>query len=237
VGRILGIVSALLVLVVALLVDGLFFPRHDEDHQKPQEVALLSAEDLEQQKEEKKEEKVAEASEKIETEEEPPPDAAEILQDLDLDALQQQPELEAASLGAITDALNGLTGGGGEFGEALSFSSGGVIGGKGKAGDLDEKTESIFSLADIDQKPRAVFQAAPLFPSTMRGKKLEGVVTLIFVVDSGGRVSDPRVEKSTHPAFERPALEAIRQWKFEPAVKAGQRVPCKMRVPIRFQPS
>jgi protein TonB len=56
-------------------------------------------------------------------------------------------------------------------------------------------------------------------------------------VEASGKVADPRVEKSTHTAFDKPALDAVKQWKFEPAVKAGQRVACKMRVPIRFQPS
>jgi protein TonB len=49
-------------------------------------------------------------------------------------------------------------------------------------------------------------------------------------------VVNPRVEKSSHPEFEAPAVEALRQWKFEPAIKAGKRVSCRMRVPIRFQP-
>jgi protein TonB len=71
----------------------------------------------------------------------------------------------------------------------------------------------------------------------MRAKNVEGVVTLIFIVDDTGRVVNPRVEKSSHPQFEAPALAAVRQWKFEPAIKGGQRVSCRMRVPFRFQPS
>ena len=69
----------------------------------------------------------------------------------------------------------------------------------------------------------------------MRAKNIDGVVTLIFIVDETGRVINPRVEKSSHPEFDSPALEAVRQWKFEPAIKGGQRVSCRMRVPIRFQ--
>jgi protein TonB len=57
------------------------------------------------------------------------------------------------------------------------------------------------------------------------------------VVDASGKVLDPRVTESTHADFEKPALNAIKQWKFEPAVRGGQRVACRMRVPIRFQPS
>ena len=54
--------------------------------------------------------------------------------------------------------------------------------------------------------------------------------------DETGRVVNPRVEKASYPEFEKPALEAVRQWKFEPAIKGGKRVSCRMRVPFRFQP-
>jgi protein TonB len=92
-------------------------------------------------------------------------------------------------------------------------------------------------MSEIDQRPRPVHQVAGAYPSEMRARNVEGVVTLIFIVDDTGRVVNPRVEKSSHPQFEAPALAAVRQWKFEPAIKAGQRVSCRMRVPIRFQPS
>jgi periplasmic protein TonB len=82
-----------------------------------------------------------------------------------------------------------------------------------------------------------VFQTAPLFPSEMRGKKVEGQVTVIFIVDASGKVTDARVETANFAAFEKPALDAVRQWKFEPGVKGGQRVACRMKAPIRFQPS
>lgn len=180
---------------------------------------------------------MTEKTEEMETESEQVPDASEIVRNLELSAADSAPELEAASLSAIEAALSGQAGSGGDFAEALSFSSGGRIGGMGKTGAMDERLGNAFSLGEIDQKPRAIFQAAPVFPNELRGKKLEGVVTVLFVVDQTGKVAQPRVEKSSHPAFEKPALDAVKQWKFEPAIKGGQRVPCKMRVPIRFQPS
>jgi protein TonB len=236
-GRFFGISSAILLHVGVLLFGGLLFLRHDGGPGNLQQVELLSAPEKEP---EKKDDPAPETdpSEALETEQEEAPDAAELLRNLDLSAtVQADPGLEAASLAAIADALNGIAGGSGDFGEALTFASGGRIGGTGKPGAMDETLEGAFSLTEIDQRPRAVFQSAPLFPSEMRGKKLAGVVTLVFVVDAGGKVTSPRVEKSTHPAFEKPALDAVRQWRFEPAVRSGQRVPCKMRIPIRFQPS
>jgi protein TonB len=81
-----------------------------------------------------------------------------------------------------------------------------------------------------------VLQADPLYPAELRRQRIEAVVTVSFTVDASGKTADSRVEKSEHPAFERPALDAVRQWKFEPAVKGGKRVPCRMRIPIRFKP-
>jgi protein TonB len=55
------------------------------------------------------------------------------------------------------------------------------------------------------------------------------------VVGTDGKVQSPKVAKSSHSAFEQPALDALKQWKFEPGVKGGQRVACKMRVTITFK--
>ncbi len=232
----LGIAGAVLCHVFVLLFGGLLFPKAVKSSATIQEVELLS--DLEADpKKAEPEEQSPEEPQEVEVDTEQPPDPIELTSSLDLAPEDSAPALEAASLSAIEAALNQTGGGGGDFADSLSFASGGRIGGTGKAGESDEKLESAFSMAEIDQKPRAVFQAAPIYPSEVRSKKLDGVVTVIFVVDASGKVVNPRVEKSSHPAFEKPAMDAIKQWKFEPAIKAGQRVACKMRVPIRFQPS
>jgi protein TonB len=150
------------------------------------------------------------------------------------------PALDAASLSALEAALNGGAGaaGGMDFGGgAASLQGGGRIGATGRGG-AEEKDEfqGAFSMSEIDQRPRAVHQVAAGYPQAMRAARVEGIVTLIFIVDETGRVVNPRVEKSSHAEFEAPALESVRQWRFEPAVKGGQRVGCRMRVPIRFQP-
>ncbi len=235
----LGVVLAGLLHSGVLLFGGVFFLDRKKDAGSLQPVDLLSnldAEDEAKKDKQEPEERPEEESEDLETEAEQPPDAAEILSHLDDPVSDLTPALEAVSLSAIEAALSGL-GGDGDFTEALSFASGGRIGGTGKPGALDEKMEDAFSLSEIDQKPRPVYQESPLYPSEMRGKKVEGLVTVIFVVDPSGKVQDPRVEKSSHTVFESPALKAVKRWKFEPAVRAGQRVACKMRVPIRFPAS
>jgi protein TonB len=223
----LGFFLALLVHAGILAFGGLLMP---EARSKPAttEVELVG------------DEKAAEKKPEPEPQEPPvepekPPESADLLKNLDLPTPSAMPALDAASLGAIEQALAG--GGDGGFGDALSFASGGHIGGLGKAGAGDDAVANAFSMAEIDQKPRLLVNPPPIYPSQMRGKKVEGTVSVIFVVDEHGKVVEPRIEKSSHPAFERPALDAVRQWKFEPAVKAGQRVSCRMRAPLRFQPS
>ncbi len=233
-GLFLGIVCAAAVHAGVILFGGSLFSSGRPDHGTLQKVELVSEVEAAKEKE-KPREPAAEKTEEMKTENDIPPDAAEVVRDLEPSAAARAPELDAASLGAIEAALNGQ-GGGGDFGDAVSFASGGRIGGTGKAGTMNEKIEESFSLAEIDQKPQPVFQTSPVYPAELRSKKLEGVVSVIFIVDAQGRVMNQRAEKSSHPAFEKPALEAVRQWKFEPAVKAGQRVACNMRVSIRFQP-
>jgi periplasmic protein TonB len=235
-GRSVGIALAVMLHVGFILFGGLIVGGKDEDQETLQVVDLLSEADVAPEKEKEQEpDPAAETVEELETEVEEVPDAAEIIRNLELAAVNDAPALEAASLSAIEAALSGQ-GGGGDFSSAVSLASGGRIGGKGKAGALDQGLEDAFDITQIDQRARVISQPAPRYPAEMRSKRLEGVVTVIFVVDPSGRVVSSRVEKSSHVAFEKPALDAVRQWKFEPALKGGERVSDKVRITIRLQP-
>lgn len=102
------------------------------------------------------------------------------------------------------------------------------------AGNSDE-VDAIFSLSDLDQKPRVVYQPAPIYPPELARKGMQGTVYILFIVDKNGRARDLKVQKSTHPAFNNPALKAVKQWKFEPGKRKGKPVQFRMRVPITFQ--
>ncbi len=56
-----------------------------------------------------------------------------------------------------------------------------------------------------------------------------------FLLTEDGRVEDPRVENSARPEFEKPALEAVRRWRFKPGMKDGAAVKTHMRLPMRFR--
>lgn len=96
-------------------------------------------------------------------------------------------------------------------------------------------TDEAFDVADLEKRPEPVSQVAPAYPAELRKAKVDGVVTLVFVLDETGRVEEPRVENSSRPEFEKPALEAIRKWRFSPGQKDGKAVRTYIRVPMRFR--
>ena len=103
------------------------------------------------------------------------------------------------------------------------------------AATAEAATDQIFALADLDQAPRVVFQPAPEYPAALRKQKIDGTVHVLFMVDRTGRVDSPIVQKSTNPAFEPAALQAVKRWRFEPGKRNGEAVVFRMRVPITFK--
>ncbi len=106
-----------------------------------------------------------------------------------------------------------------------------TIGSNGNGGNFD--ADALFSMSDLDQKPRIVYQPAPVINNQVR-KKAPGTVYILFIVNKDGRVEMPMVKSSSDPVFEKPALSAIKHWKFEPGRRNGQPVRFRMRVPITF---
>ena len=83
--------------------------------------------------------------------------------------------------------------------------------------------------------PRVVSQVYPQYPYALRASGLRGEVLVDFTVDKSGRVTNAFVVRTLNPAFDEPALEAVRQWKFEPGRSNGVPVPVHMQVPVVFQ--
>jgi len=96
-----------------------------------------------------------------------------------------------------------------------------------------QEVDALFSMADLDQQPRVVYQPGPILDKQVR-KAAPGTVYVLFVVNRDGRVEEPVVQSASDPVFERPALAAVKKWKFEPGVRNGEPVRFRMRVPITF---
>lgn len=105
---------------------------------------------------------------------------------------------------------------------------------EGLGGGKNSSSEDIFSMADLDQAPRVIFQPAPQYPPDLKKKKIQGTVYVLFIVDQDGRVKDPKVQKSDNPGFDAPALQAVKKWRFDPGKVGGKAVQFRMRVPLTF---
>ena len=127
----------------------------------------------------------------------------------------------SADLDVALGSGGGLVG----FGEVHSLTAVGTV------------KDEAFDVSELEKRPEAVSQVAPAYPAELRKAKVEGSVKLIFVLTEDGRVEDPRVENSSRPEFEKPALDAIRKWRFSPGMKDGKAVRTYIRVPMRFRVS
>ena len=85
-----------------------------------------------------------------------------------------------------------------------------------------------------DRPPKVVKQEPPVYPANLRMAGVVGQVKVAFIVDAQGRVIEAHPASSNNPWFERPAIEAVKRWKFEPAQKNGKPVNARMMVPIYF---
>lgn len=99
--------------------------------------------------------------------------------------------------------------------------------------DSGEDADQLFELDELDQDPRVLYQASPKMTSAMR-RAAPATVIVVFVVDERGRVGNAAVQSSSDPSFDRAALEAVKQWRFEPGQSKGQPVESRMRIPITF---
>lgn len=83
----------------------------------------------------------------------------------------------------------------------------------------------------------AVQTPAPKYPVLTAGQRTDGKVILVVELAADGSVSNAIVEKSEPTdKFGAAALQAVKDWKFKPALKDGKPVPSRVRVPIWFEP-
>ncbi len=97
--------------------------------------------------------------------------------------------------------------------------------------------KDLFNIADLDRKPEPIVQTSPVFPYALKAEITDADVRVGFIVTSRGDVIMPYIISSTHPGFERPALEAVAKWKFKPGMRGGRKVNTRVVQPINFNVS
>jgi protein TonB len=134
-------------------------------------------------------------------------------------------EAEGGSFGSDAGVPEGEPGGveGGVVGGVPGGVVGGILGG-----------ELPVPVASPDRPPRLLHQTRPRYPQQAFVQKVEGVVLLEILIDADGHVARARIVHSV-PLLDGAALEAVREWRFVPALKAGRPVASLAFAPVSFR--
>lgn len=83
--------------------------------------------------------------------------------------------------------------------------------------------------------PKAIYSPSPAYDDKARKAKYQGVCILALIVGVDGRARDIKVARALGKGLDEKAIEAVRQWKFEPATKDGSPVAVAINVEVNFR--
>lgn len=81
--------------------------------------------------------------------------------------------------------------------------------------------------------PKKIKDMPPVYPQEALDANVQGVVILEVRIDTAGRVSDTKVLRSI-PMLDQAAIDAVKQWEYEPTLLNGQAIPVVMTVTVNF---
>jgi periplasmic protein TonB len=93
--------------------------------------------------------------------------------------------------------------------------------------------ETVYDLAAGITPPQVIKQVNPNYP-TNRGVRAVGSVIIALVVSSKGLPKDPHVVKGLDKDLDESAVEAVKEWRFEPAQMNGKAIAVRVSVQIQF---
>lgn len=148
--------------------------------------------------------------------------------------------MNAPNLGNPTAAMpsgppsNGTGSGGG-----IGSGSGGGIGvgsgpgvGEGRGGGIGG---GVFKVGGGVSAPKAIFSPDPEYSEEARKAKYQGVCVLSLIVGPDGKPREVRVARSLGLGLDEKAIQAVNQWKFDPAQKDGKPVAVAINVEVTFR--
>ncbi|HKS75246.1 MAG TPA: energy transducer TonB [Terriglobales bacterium] len=129
---------------------------------------------------------------------------------------------------------NGTGSGGG-----IGSGSGGGVGpgtgpgvGPGRGGGIGG---GVFRVGGGISAPRPLDTPDPEYTEEARRAKFQGTCILGLIVDAEGKPREIRVSRSVGLGLDQKAIDAVRQWRFEPAMKDGRPVAVQISVQVSFR--
>ena len=132
--------------------------------------------------------------------------------------------------------MGGIAGGvpGGVAGGSMGGVIGGVIGGAGIAPPPPPKpTVTRTRVGGAVQAAKLVNRVQPIYPPLARQTRISGTVRLHAIIAKNGSVEQLTVE-SGHPLLVQSALDAVRQWRYQPTLLNGDPVEVDTEIDVIF---
>jgi TonB family protein len=99
--------------------------------------------------------------------------------------------------------------------------------------DIEKFAEGAVKVKDQISPPKLVKIVEPVYPEIARQSKVEGIVIVQARTDTQGRVKDAMILRSI-PLLDQAALDAVKQWAYEPMVINGEAKEAVFTVTVRF---
>jgi protein TonB len=94
-------------------------------------------------------------------------------------------------------------------------------------------TDNALRVGGGIKPPRKIRDVRPVYPPIALAANVSGVVIVETRIGADGGVEDARVLRSI-PLLDQAALDAVKQWRFDPTLLNGQPVPIVMTLTINF---
>lgn len=139
--------------------------------------------------------------------------------------MPQSPQVAMASQG---------DGGGSGFGAGMGGGIGSGMGGGVGPGSGGGYGGGVMSVGAGVSAPELLHSVEPEFTDQARAARYQGVVAIQLIVDSYGNPEDIQIVKHLGMGLDQKAIEAVRQYKFKPAMYQGHPVPVRLVVDVNF---
>jgi TonB family protein len=106
-----------------------------------------------------------------------------------------------------------------------------------QSADAGSKTDPISGIEKVGGRvsaPRLVYAPDPEYSAEALDAKYEGFCVLSVVVGSDGLPRDIKIVQELGHGLDEKAVEAVKEWKFEPAMKDGKPVAVQTYVQVQF---
>ncbi len=100
---------------------------------------------------------------------------------------------------------------------------------------IKEFEKGAIKVEEEIKPPKLIKKVEPVYPEAARQARVEGMVVLGVRTDVQGRVSRVLMYSSKDPLLVQPAIDAVKQWVYEPLYVDGKPVEAVFTVHVRFK--